>query len=232
MGSRIIFLRHGQTAANIKRELDSRPPGSPLTAHGQQQATAAGEALARHLQVTEGQLGRLGKIVHSTATRARQTANLAAESLANSVGLSVIPTPPEEIAGIHEFSAGIYEDSTTEEAYRAYIGAFQRIMRGDDSAGVPGGETGAEFLDRYLPALETQFDTLEPDQDLVVVSHGAAIRMITERATGTEPRHMVENYLDNCDISIVEPEGRPFGQWNLRYWVSDELLTQPWIKQR
>ena len=44
--TRLILVRHGQTDANVRRALDSRPPGAPLNTLGLAQAAALGGRLA------------------------------------------------------------------------------------------------------------------------------------------------------------------------------------------
>ncbi|HEY0805657.1 MAG TPA: histidine phosphatase family protein, partial [Pseudonocardiaceae bacterium] len=45
-GLRLILARHGQTDANIRMVLDSRPPGPPLTELGHRQADELADLLA------------------------------------------------------------------------------------------------------------------------------------------------------------------------------------------
>jgi len=45
-GPLLVLVRHGQTASNVLKSLDSRPPGPPLNELGRAQAEALGAAMA------------------------------------------------------------------------------------------------------------------------------------------------------------------------------------------
>ena len=228
MGSRIILLRHGQTPANVERKLDTALPGRLLTAHGRKQAETAGANLVGLCGAGNGSPGRLTAIVNSQATRARQTADIAAETFNKAAGLSGgTALVPETIGGIKEISAGDYEDQSSAEAFNVYLEHFGRMLHNDPTARVPGGESTSEFRNRYYGAVEQQIreklrtqQETAVDGDLVMVSHGAAIRVFTAMATGVDPRFLVENYLDNCNFSVIEPTADGFGQWKLLSWAT------------
>lgn len=167
-------------------------------------------------------------MVNSQAMRAVQTADLAAQEFnraADLVGDERVV--PETIEGIKEISAGVYEDQSSAEAFDVYLEHFGKMMRNDPAARVPGGESTGEFVTRYYGAVSRQIrDKLTAstgqalDGDLVVVSHGAAIRVFTCLSTGTDPNFLVENYLDNCMFSVIEPRGEEFGRWTLLSWAT------------
>ena len=71
MAGRIILVRHGQTGSNVRRVIDTRPPGAELSPLGRRQAEAAGRELA------EVSGARLAGMWCSVALRAQQTAVLA-----------------------------------------------------------------------------------------------------------------------------------------------------------
>ena len=47
MSGRLVLVRHGQSYGNVERRLDTRPPGSALTALGRDQALAFAQGSGR-----------------------------------------------------------------------------------------------------------------------------------------------------------------------------------------
>ncbi|WP_029090463.1 histidine phosphatase family protein [Brevibacterium album] len=190
MSTRLILLRHAETEANVRRVVDTRPPGAPLTALGRDQADEfAGYAQSLACRA----------LVTSTALRAQQTA----DSIARALGI-----PARVADGLHEVQAGDFEGRTDETAIQAYYDLFAAWMRGEYDRKLPGGETGHEVLERYLPVIEDlrrhHFEVAgateasgtgartgtgadvpaEAAGTVVIVSHGAVIRFIASHLTG------------------------------------------------
>lgn len=203
MSGRLVLVRHGQSVANVARRLDTRPPGAELTELGREQARAFARSRSRPP----------GLLVHSVAHRAAQTA----EEIAAEFGLA-----PAEAAGIHEVQAGDLEDRADEEA----IAEFNRIYRhwhaGDLDVSMPGGESGREVLDRYLPLLSElrgrHLADPVPAGDVVVVSHGAAIRLVAAVLAGVRTEFALEHHLANTEAVILVP-GAGTG-WSCVQWGS------------
>ena len=222
--SRIILIRHGQTTSFEGRFIDTFPPGAELTDLGRQQATEVGKELAEYCGVTHGDFGRISKVYSSIAIRAQQTAMHLTESLGKAAGLDARAMPVNPVLGIHEASAGDCEMRNDEEAHRIYSYALAGWMTGDKEAGTPGekGETIDDILGRYQPVLERIVEqdlSGDTPKDALVVSHGAAIRVIARHATGVDPEFAFAGYLPNCRFIVLAPQGREFGQWRLLRWA-------------
>ena len=71
--------------------------------------------------------------------------------------------------------------------------------------------------------LEAIAAELGEDEDVVVVSHGAAIRVVTTHACGVDPDFAYSGYMPNCRFTVMEPQGKPFGQWTLRRWADTDV---------
>lgn len=203
MSGRLILVRHGQSLANVERRLDTRPPGAELTEQGRLQA----REFARSRQVPAGLL------LHSVAYRAAQTAEeIAAESA----------TAPVEVEGIHEVQAGDLEDRTDDDAIAAFNAVYQRWHEGDLDAAMPGGESGRQVLDRYLPVVRDlrlrYLDDEEWASDIVVVSHGAAIRLAAAILAGVEPSFVLDHHLANTEFVALAPITD--GRWSCVQWGS------------
>lgn len=215
MTGRIILLRHGQTYSNIDRIMDTRPPGAELTERGRGQAEDVGRELA------ELCAGRRVRFVCSIALRAQQTAMLAARTYGEAADERGVPV--EVRVGLHEVFAGEHEMSGSEDTHREYMVALRGWVDGDSEARMLGGESYVDVLGRYQPVLEDLAAELEDDEDIVVVSHGAAIRVVTTHACGVDPDFAYTGYMPNCRFTLMEPQGQPFGQWVLKCWADTEV---------
>lgn len=216
---RIILLRHGQTFSNLGRILDTRPPGAELTDLGKEQALTVGLELAEFCGVGQGNFGRLRLLVSSVAIRAQQTAVRVAASLEKAAGLPEGALPIDVCPGIHEISAGSYQGAQGEEAAALYTDAFRGWLDGDADSRLPEGENHLEVLARYQPVLESVADSLGDDEDAIIVSHGAAIRVMSTHACGVDPDFAFGAYLPNCRFVVLQPGGRPFGEWDVERWA-------------
>ncbi len=196
MSLRLILARHGQTQSNVDRVLDSAPPGPPLTQLGSAQASA----LARRLE----QDGTITAVHASTAVRAQQTA----APLAAALGLEV-----DVVEGVHEVFCGDIEGRADTEAREQFEAVFRAWYAGDLAVPLPGGESALDVRERFLPAVERI--TAAATGSVVLVSHGAAIRIAASALTGVPPKHA---YLVNTGLVIVErtPDG-----WALEHWDED-----------
>ncbi|MCB1264140.1 MAG: histidine phosphatase family protein [Mycobacterium sp.] len=203
MTGRLILVRHGQSHANVARRLDTRPPGADLTDLGVRQARDFARARA----------GAPGLLVHSVARRAAQTA----AAIGAETGAA-----PVEVHGIHEVQAGDLEDRDDDAAIAEFNAVYQRWHQGDLDAAMPGGETGREVLDRYLRFVsQVRLRYLDgPDwtQDIVVVSHGAAIRLAAATLAGVAAGFVLDHHLANTEAVTLAPITD--GRWSCVQWGS------------
>lgn len=211
MSGRLVLVRHGQTHGNVERRLDTRPPGAELTDLGREQA----RAFARELP------HRPAMLVHSVALRAAQTA----AEIGDELGLD-----RHELEGIHEVQAGDLEDRNDDDAIAAFETVYQRWHEGELGAAMPGGETGDEVLDRYVPVL-TQLrlrylDNHDWHDDILVVSHGAAIRLISAVLAGVDGGFALDHHLANTESVVLAPITD--GRWSCVQWGT---LTPPFYPE-
>lgn len=196
-----MLLRHGQSHANVERRLDTRPPGAALTDLGREQARAVAAALAHPPAM----------IAHSVAVRARQTA----AEIGAALGL-----PTRELDGIHEVQVGELEDRADDAAIEAFNAVYGRWHRGDLDVALPSGETGQDVLDRYLPVIsQLRMRYLDDDTwpgDIVVVSHGAAIRLAAAVLAGVDGGFAVDHHLANTEFVMLSPVTD--GRWSCVQW--------------
>lgn len=195
---RLYLTRHGQTAANVGRQLDTAYPGLDLTDLGREQALALAEKMRSE---------DLAAVYASDLGRAQQTAAPLAEAL----GLEVVT-----LGGLREIPAGDWEMSTDWMP-------FVDVLRGwstDPTQRVPGGESGVEFMSRYEQALRRIAD--DGHESALAVSHGAAMRRWCAVTFGLDDTFFEGHQLENTHVVTVE--GGPDTGWRLLAW-GDEPLT-------
>ena len=203
-----MLLRHGQSYGNVERRLDTRPPGAELTPLGRDQARAFARNSARPAM-----------LAHSVATRASQTAAV----IGSELELAAL-----EVAGIHEVQVGELENRSDDQAVAEFNAIYERWHRGELDAPLPGGETGNDVLDRYVPALtELRLRYLDDDDwdgDILVVSHGAAIRLAAAILAGVDGNFALDNHLDNAECVVLAPITD--GRWSCVRWGN---VTPPFV---
>lgn len=212
MSGRLILLRHGQSHGNVDRRIDTRPPGADLTDLGRQQARDF--ALARSRPP--------GLLVHSVARRAAQTAAEIGAQLRQSA---------EEFDGIHEVQAGELENRNDDDAIAEFNAIYQRWHQGELTVPMPGGESASDVLDRYLPVITDlrlrYLDDHAWAEDIVVVSHGAAIRLIAATLAGVESGFVLDHHLANTESVVLSPITD--GRWSCVQWgqLSPPFYPEP-----
>ncbi len=195
---RLFLVRHGETHANVAKQLDTAPPGADLTEAGHAQAAALVERLAGE---------DLGAIYVSDLPRTHQTAAPLAEAL----GLELVVLP-----GLREIQAGVHEMSTE---WEPFVSAVLR-WRDDPHHLIPGGDSGAMFMERYDAAIRTIAS--DGHASAVAFSHGAAMRVWTANACHLGPEFLRTRHVGNAHVLTLE--GDPDAGWRLLAW-GDEPLT-------
>lgn len=198
---RLILVRHGQTEANVRKALDTRPPGPPLTEEGQAQAVAVADVLA-----TEP----VAAVYASVATRAKQTA--AAVAARHGMAVTVLD-------GVHEVFVGDLEGMTGVAPLTTFHKIYSAWLAGELTRRLPGGESGQDVLDRFLPVVG-QIRDQHPDGVAVLVSHGAAIRLAAAQLAGNVSRSEVNTVLlPNTGRIVLELDAAEPSGWRCLEWT-------------
>jgi probable phosphoglycerate mutase len=207
---RLVLVRHGQSLGNVDRRLDTSLPGAPLTEMGLEQA----RIFARNWTHP------VGMIAHSVALRAAQTAAQIGEQMR---------LPTEALPGIHEVQAGDLENRNDDPAIDLYHDVYARWHKGRLDERVPGGESGREVLDRYIPVITKlrlrHLDDAAWHGDIVVVSHGAAIRLVAATLGGVDGGFALEHHLPNAECVVLSPITD--GRWSCVQWGESAPPFQP-----
>ncbi|MFC3963849.1 histidine phosphatase family protein [Nocardia jiangsuensis] len=200
MSARLILVRHGETEGNVAKLLDTRVPGLPLTERGVAQAKTLGATLAAPPRA----------LYCSAALRARQTASYIEE--ATGVAAQVLD-------GTYEVQVGEMEGQSSAAAHDLFQDIYHAWHEGELDRRPPGGESGYEVLARFLPVIEqlrrTWF-TDGADGDVLLVIHGAAMRLLARVLTDIRPPFTTNNHLDNTETIELLP--RPDRGWELTRW--------------
>ncbi|MET8796214.1 histidine phosphatase family protein [Nocardia sp. NPDC004568] len=200
MTAKLILVRHGETEGNVAKILDTKLPGLPLTERGVAQAKAFGSALTAPPRA----------LFHSRALRARQTAGY----IEAATGVTAT-----ELDGVHEVQLGALDGLNTKEAHDRFQAVYRLWHEGRLDQRVDGGESAQDVLDRFVPAiteLRTEFLDGSDSGDVLVVSHGAAMRLVGRFLAGVAPPFTTNNHLDNTETIELVP--RPDGGWECVRW--------------
>ncbi|GAA4479215.1 bifunctional RNase H/acid phosphatase [Rhodococcus olei] len=187
--TRLLLLRHGQTALSVERRYSGR--GNPdLTDVGRAQAAAAAARL--------GARGGIAAVVSSPLGRARQTAQAAADAL----GLEVVVHE-----GLTETDFGAWEGMTFREAGERDPDLHRRWL-GDTSVPPPGGESFDEVR-RRVESVRADLTRDFPGRNVLVVSHVTPIKTLLQLALEVGPSILYRLHLDLASLSIAEfyPDG-------------------------
>jgi broad specificity phosphatase PhoE len=199
---RLLFIRHGQTPANVLGLLDTARPGPGLTALGMRQAAAIPHALAAE---------PIDLLFASTLVRTQLTA----APLGRLRGLDV-----EVRSGLREIEAGALEARSDDRSVRTYLETVFAWGSGALDVRMPGGVTGHDFFGRYNADLAEI--TTSGAEVAAVVSHGAAIRVwVAANAVNVPPAYSAETQLDNTGIVVVD--GSFAEGWTLTRWADQPI---------
>lgn len=188
-GLRLMLVRHGQTASNLRGALDSALPGPPLTEEGVAQAKALAERLAGE-PVTG--------VYASAALRAKQTAQPIAD--AHRMDLVVVD-------GVHEVQAGDLEGRTDGAALGEFSQVFHRWTTGEMDVRMPGAQSGTEVRDRFFGGVD-HVRSAHEDGLVVLVSHGGIIRLGAQWLTPDVAAKLADQgLLHNTGHVLFEADG-------------------------
>ncbi|MFO0659230.1 MAG: histidine phosphatase family protein [Polyangiaceae bacterium] len=190
--TRLILVRHGQTADNARRVFQGQT-GSGLDELGRQQASLVGERLGRSAQ-------KFVALYSSDLQRAHETAS----AIAANVGLAVVTD-----IRLREVNVGAWSGHSYDEIARQFPEEWAAWKAGQD---VPrgGGESYQDLAVR-IRAVLFEIASVHSEQTTIVVSHGAAIRSFCAMVLGL-PAQGIHSFsgLTNTGIATVELDEQGF----------------------
>lgn len=187
--TRMLLLRHGQTALSVERRYSGRG-NPPLTEFGRAQAQAAADRIAAK--------GAIAAVVSSPLGRARETAEAAARALG-------LPVTVHD--GLTETDFGKWEGLTFAEASQRDPDLHGRWLS-DTAVHPPEGES----FDEVRARIETVRDDLTAaygGSNILVVTHVTPIKTLLQLALDVGPSLLYRLHLDLASLSIAEfyPDG-------------------------
>ena len=157
---RILFVRHGESVANVDRIFSNRSIVHPLTTKGREQVLALAEKL-KYQGITT--------IFSSSICRAVESAEILSEQLG--VPRSIEPA-------LAEWDVGIYEGRPLDEGWQDYLAVEKKWTSGELNAKISGGESCNEIRARFVPFIQRlikQFSDRD-DAAILLVGHGGTYR--------------------------------------------------------
>lgn len=187
--TRLILLRHGQTALSVERRYSGRGDAA-LTDLGRAQAQAAAGRI--------GERGGIDAVVSSPLQRSVETARSAAQEL----GIDV-----ETDDDLIETDFGDWEGLTFGEAARQYADLHGRWL-GDPTVAPPGGESFTQVAERVGRARE-RIAQRYAGSTVLVVSHVTPIKLVLREALDVGYPLLYRLHLDLASLSVAEfyPDG-------------------------
>lgn len=181
--TKIFLIRHGETEWNKTARLQGNSD-IKLAEEGIRQA----QLLAKNVSFSE-----VAAVYSSDLIRAVNTAKI----LADRVNLPVIEKP-----GLREANFGDWEGKYINALVEEFPDDFGKFFINPDNAKPPGGETFLECQARVMNALDEIVADHE-NQNIIVVSHGAAIRLIICAALEIRIRKMWSISQFNTAVNIL-----------------------------
>jgi broad specificity phosphatase PhoE len=163
--SRIVLVRHGQTAYNREGRWQGVGSDVPLNDAGRAEAARVGEALAAAFD------GAVAALYTSDLARARETARIVGARL----GLPAVDEP-----GLRELSHGRWEGLTHAEVAERWPNELAEYEARPYVVRRGGGDSYRDLEARLWPALE-RLTAAHRGERIVGVSHGGPIRLALSR---------------------------------------------------
>jgi 2,3-bisphosphoglycerate-dependent phosphoglycerate mutase len=184
----VHLVRHGESAWNVARRVQGQSPhAGSLTAHGVAQARDIAEELAAVVSART-------VLLSSDLPRARDTAAIVAAR----TGL-----PLRVDAGLREQDLGTLEERGVDEDFdgEPIAAVIERLWR-EPERRAPGGESVHDMHRRVIAALR-RAATAMPGRDLVVVTHGGPIRVVTAAVAAGAVLPMHRRPIGNASVSTI-----------------------------
>ena len=195
--ARVFVARHGEAEYESQLLSDA---GGGLTGLGRSQAAGLADSLASE---------RIAHVYTSSMSRAVQTAEIVAARLG--VGVTVRD-------GLREFGVGSFAGRDADPD--PFGPVFRDWLDGRLETPIPGGESGAEVVERMSRVLAAVADRFR-GESVLVVSHGGAIcTAVPNLVRNVERRYPLSRPLANCDVIelAVDADG-----WVARSWAGTGL---------
>jgi broad specificity phosphatase PhoE len=178
--TKIILLRHGETAWNIEKVFRGQAE-VPLTDNGREQAERAAEYLK-----DQG--------IHAIYTSPLERAVETAQPVAELTGIEAIVE--EAFTGM---DFGLWQGRPHREVKEEYPELFEEFHKRPAGMRIPEGETFQEVMDRGMAGLE-KIRQRHPDQTVLIVTHRVICKLLVLGVMGLGPDRFWQIKLDTCAV--------------------------------
>ena len=159
-GNRFIFMRHGESEANIKDVISDDPlEENHLTEEGKRQVMQTAESL-KDKHITH--------IIASPFVRTKETAQLVAETIGFDPGSVIIEDR------LHELKSGGWNGKSLSEYNALFASRLERFTKP-----LPGGESIHEISSRMLETL-FEINSNHENSTFLIVSHGLPLFVVEQ----------------------------------------------------
>jgi broad specificity phosphatase PhoE len=153
--SRLYFVRHGESEANVLKVISNRGSRHGLTEKGRRQAAE----LASNLEGS-----RATRIYSSPLLRALQTA----ETVSSALGVDYDVTD-----ALREFDCGIAEGRSDPESWDLHRQVMEDwVQHGEPDARIEQGESFGDIQNRFVPFIESLLEEQCEADVSILVGHG------------------------------------------------------------
>jgi probable phosphoglycerate mutase len=185
----LLLIRHGETAWNAEHRIQGRLD-VPLSATGVWQTRQLAQRLAAE---------PIDAVVASDLARAWMTG----VPLAEARGLEMIAEPR-----LRERAFGIFEGKTLDEIAAQHPDELAAWRSRDVDWRIPEGESGTEFIDRVLEALQ-DIALAQQGRTVAVVTHGGVLDVVYRNARALSWDAPREHQMLNAGINRLQARSAP-----------------------
>ncbi len=189
MKTRVILVRHGQTAWNRDERIRGRSD-IPLDETGLEQARATARYIAARWPLTA--------VYASPLQRAMDTAR----AIAAAQGLEAQP-----LDGLLDLSFGEWEGLPIPEVQTRYPDLWQAWMTAPHTVHFPGGESLDDIRERSMAALRDVVGR-HPGETVALVAHRVVNQVLLCAVLGLGNDHFWQIGQDTCAVNEIEWNGR------------------------
>lgn len=208
--TRIIAVRHGETAWNVDQRLQG---------HLDIELNDAGRNQARRLAKALAEREAIDAIYCSDLSRARETA----QAVADALGLPLTPTPT-----LRERSFGEYEGLTFSQVRESWPEQAERWRKRDPDWAPPGGGESLMQLKARLTLTVDELAARHVGQHIALFTHGGVLDLLYRMAAGVGMQDARTWQLGNAAVNrlLWTPEGLSLVGWGDETHLEDASLDE------
>ena len=183
--TRLVLLRHGQTAYTVEKRFSGSGIDPGLTERGRWEAARAAEAIAGSWEIDA--------VIASPLRRAAETAEIAAQALGRAVEIE---------AGFRECDFGAWDGFTFEEVRERWPAELEAWL-GSTAVAPPGGESFDAVAERVAAARDRVVKE-HAGATLLVVTHVTPIKMLVQLALGAPISALYRMELGPASVTLID----------------------------